>query len=391
MNTRNPMYSHRISRLTSSLIREILQIAQRPEVISFAGGLPSLTHMPAFDTSSAPKNLLQYGPTEGEMELRIAIAKYLCALGRECVPEQVLITSGSQQGLDLVTKLFIDDGTAVALESPTYLAAIQAFSLFGARFFAHSLFADGIDPETLELTIKTQQPAFVYLIPTFQNPSGYCYSLQKRQAIAHLLDEHGIPLVEDDPYRELMYDSIERTPISALLNHSPWIYLGSFSKIAWPGIRVGYIASSPHLFPLLMQLKLAADLHTNRLGQWWATNFLLGSDYDAHILRLRASYRALRDAMQTALQTHFHDLAEWSLPPGGLFFWIKLKNACDTRRLLSQSLARNVVFMPGEPFFSDNREKSSRLRLNFSHATSGQIAHGIAVLAEVIRESACCH
>ncbi len=379
------MYSERINRLTGSLIREILALTQQPGVISFAAGLPATTAMPPLDLSGAPQGLRQYGTTEGEPELRALVAQNLQALGRPCQPEQVLITAGSQQGIDLISKLFIDPGTPVLLEAPSYLAALQSFRLFGARFLTLPLTADGIDPQALRRRIVQDKPALVYLIPTFQNPSGYCYSDAVRREVAQVLDETGVVLVEDEPYRELVYQSVTRTPITSFLQRAPWIYLGSFSKTGMPGLRLGYLASSPELYPLLVRLKQSTDLHTNRISQWWATRFLSDPDYPAHLERLRARYRTQRDAMAAALDRHFRDIATWQVPAGGLFFWARLNAPVDTRVLLKAALAQQVAFMPGEPFFADDAMEHGWMRLNFSHASDAEIETGILRLAAVIR------
>lgn len=379
------MFAKRIERLAGSLIREILQVTQRPEVISFAGGLPATDSMPDVDFSGAPPELRQYGPTEGDPLLRTLIAQQLCAIGRDCTPEQILITSGSQQGIDLVAKLFIDAGTPVILEAPTYLAAIQAFRLFGANLVDLPLTPDGIEPDQLRSVIARQRPGFVYLIPNFQNPSGCCYSANTRHEIAAALDAGGTLLVEDDPYRELAYDQQDRTPIVALLKKSPWVYLGSFSKTACPGMRIGFLACSSELFAYFARLKQATDLHTNRFGQWWVANFIASPAYAPHIQRLRDCYRTQRDAMHAALQRHFHANADWELPAGGLFFWVRLNQQLDTRHLLSKALDRNIAFMPGEAFFANPNDTSSCLRLNFSHAKPEQIDYGIGVLADVLQ------
>ena len=379
------MYSERINRLTGSLIREILALTQQPGVISFAAGLPAATAMPPLDLSGVPQDLRQYGTTEGEPELRTLIAQNLQALGRSCKPEQVLITAGSQQGIDLISKLFIDPGTPVLLEAPSYLAALQSFRLFGARFLTLPLTADGIDPQVLRQRIVQHKPALVYLIPTFQNPSGYCYSDAVRREVAEVLDETGVTLVEDEPYRELVYQSVTRTPITSYLKRAPWIYLGSFSKTGLPGLRLGYLASSPELYPLLVRLKQSTDLHTNRISQWWATCFLSDPDYPAHLERLRARYRTQRDAMVMSLDRHFRDIAAWQVPAGGLFFWVRLHTPMDTRVLLKAALAQQVAFMPGEPFFADDAIEHGWMRLNFSHASDAEIEKGIQRLAAVIR------
>jgi len=381
------MYSERVTRLTGSLIREILALTQQPGVISFAGGLPAAEVMPVLDLSGVPQTLRQYGTTEGEPALRERIAADLQALGIAAAPERVLITAGSQQGIDLVAKLFIDPGTPVALEAPSYLAAIQSFRFFGARFLPLALAARGIDPDELRRLIAHDRPAFVYLIPNFQNPAGYSYARDAREGIARVLDESGVPLVEDEPYRELMYDPVDRTPITSLLKRAPWIYYGSLSKTGLPGLRIGFTAASADLHPLLVRIKQSTDLHTNRIGQWWAAQFLASPDYPAHLERLRARYRVQRDTMAAALARHFKDIGDWEIPAGGLFFWVKLRQLCDTRALLTAALARNVAFMPGEPFYTDQDAPRGVLRLNFSHATGEQIEHGIATLAQVIRSA----
>jgi DNA-binding transcriptional MocR family regulator len=381
------MYSERVSRLTGSLIREILALTQQPGVISFAGGLPAAEVMPALELAGVPQVLRQYGTTEGEPPLRERIAADLAALGIASAPERVLITAGSQQGIDLVSKLFIDPGTPVALEAPSYLAAIQSFRFFGARFLPLALDARGIDPDELRRLIAHDRPAFVYLIPNFQNPAGYSYAHAVRQEIARVLDDSGVPLVEDEPYRELMYDAVDRTPIASLLSHAPWIYFGSFSKTGLPGLRIGYAAASLDLHPLLVRIKQSTDLHTNRIGQWWAAQFLANPDYPAHLERLRTRYRVQRDTMAEALSRHFRDIGDWEVPAGGLFFWVRLRKLCDTRALLTAALAQGVAFMPGEPFYTDQDAPRGVLRLNFSHASAGQIEQGIAKLAQVIRST----
>ncbi len=340
-------FSERITRLKSSLIREILAAAQRPEVMSFAGGLPAEAMLPAVDWTELPASMGQYGMSEGEPALREAIAAQARALGVPCEASQVLIVSGSQQTLDLASKLFIDAGTEVLVEAPTYLAALQSFQLFGAQCLAVPQEADGPDLAVLRATLEQHAPAFAYLIPTFQNPSAVRYSEAKREAVAGLLDEFGVTLLEDEPYRELVFDQGSARPIVSRLKRASWIYTGTVSKTLLPGLRVGYLIASADLFPYLLRLKQSADLHSNRVGQWQALQWLGSDRYLAHLERLREFYRVRRDAMQAALDEHFRDLATWELPQGGLFFWLTLKQPLDTRTLLNQALAEDVVFMPG--------------------------------------------
>ncbi|WP_407297114.1 PLP-dependent aminotransferase family protein [Stutzerimonas zhaodongensis] len=380
-------FSERVDRLKSSLIREILAAAQRPEVMSFAGGLPAESMLPKVDWAPMPVSLGQYGMSEGEPALREAIAAEARSLGVPCSASQVLIVSGSQQTLDLASKLFIDKGTEVLLEAPTYLAALQAFQLFGADCLAVEQEADGPSLSALRQRLERHKPAFAYLIPTFQNPSAVRYSEEKRAAVAALLDEFEVTLIEDEPYRELVFDEERALPIVSRLRSASWIYTGTVSKTLLPGLRVGYLIATPDLFPYLLRLKQSADLHTNRVGQWQALQWLGSDQYRSHLDELRNFYRLRRDAMQAALTEHFADLADWQLPQGGLFFWLQLKRPIDTRTLLDCALARDVVFMPGEPFFVDPEQNPGYLRLNFSHVAPARLREGVSRLAGVIREA----
>jgi len=380
-------FSERITRLKSSLIREILAAAQRPEVMSFAGGLPAEAMLPAVDWAELPASMGQYGMSEGEPALREAIAAQARALGVPCEASQVLIVSGSQQTLDLASKLFIDSGTEVLVEAPTYLAALQSFQLFGAQCLAVAQQADGPDLAALRSMLEQHAPAFAYLIPTFQNPSAVRYSEAKREAVADLLDEYGVTLLEDEPYRELVFDQGSARPIVSRLKRASWIYTGTVSKTLLPGLRVGYLIASADLFPYLLRLKQSADLHTNRIGQWQALQWLGSDHYQAHLGQLREFYRVRRDAMQAALREHFSDLATWELPQGGLFFWLTLKQPLDTRTLLNRALAEDVVFMPGEPFFVEPDANPGYLRLNFSHVAAERMDEGLRRLAQVIRDA----
>ncbi|UDM16978.1 PLP-dependent aminotransferase family protein [Vogesella sp. XCS3] len=380
------MFSERIERLSGSLIREILAAAQRPEVISFAGGLPAADCLPKLDFSGVPPHLAQYGTSEGEPEFRAAIVQELARIGLDIDASQVLVLSGSQQALDLAAKLFIDPHTPVITEGPTYLAALQVFKLFGADITTVQQEQGQLPPAKLAEAIAASQAKLAYLIPSFQNPSGACYSEETRRGLAEVIDAANMPVIEDDPYRALSYDGEAPRPLVTHLKKAPWIYCGSFSKTLAPGLRIGYMVASPELMPYLLKLKQAADLHTNRLGQWFNTQWLNSGDYVGHLKELQQSYKVGRDAMQTALETHFADLADWLVPQGGLFFWLKLKQPRDTRPLLKVALEENnVAFMPGEAFYSQPEEGIGHLRLNFSHASPERIEEGIKRLAGVIR------
>lgn len=376
-------FAQRLSGLVSSPIRDILAAAQRPEVISFAGGLPATELLPSLGGWQPPVTAGQYGPSEGEPELRQQVAEILQARGLQVSADQVLITAGSQQGIDLVSKMLIDPNDTVAVEAPSYLAALQVFSLFQARIDNLGSSAEGLDFTQVEKVLAAD-PKFAYLVPTFQNPTGYAYSEAERARMAELLDEYQIPLLEDEPYRELDYDSGgDNTPIAARLQRAPWIYQGTFSKVLLPGLRIGYIAASPEFVPYLTRLKQAADLHTQRMGQLWVSHWLNSGRQPQHVASLVDEYKKRRDAMEEELQRHFSHMATWQVPHGGLFFWLKLRQPRDTRELLDKALAAGVAFMPGEPFFASGDESLGYFRLNFSHADPARLAEGVARLRTV--------
>jgi 2-aminoadipate transaminase len=381
-NPTHPAVTHlseRIARLEPSPIREILALAGRPETVSFAGGLPASAAFPDLALDGLPAESLQYGATEGDAGLRERVARDLVARGLRCGAEQVMILSGSQQGIDLVAKLFVDPGTRVAVEYPTYLAALQAFGLFGARFTRLR-----IDAPMASLSTGAR-PAFAYAIPTFGNPTGHCYDTAQRLALASACDALALPLFEDDPYRDLCYDASDRMPVCASLRRASWVYQGSFSKSLAPGLRLGYLAASPDLVPLLVRLKQAADLHSSRVGQWLVQRWLDDPRREARLDALVDLYRARRDAFAASLRRQFAGLGRWETPRGGLFFWVELDALIDTRTLLPRALERGVAFMPGEHFYADRPASSGRLRLNFSHADPDRVEHGLAVLADLVR------
>lgn len=370
--------SRRTSSLEASPVREILSAIERPGIISFAGGLPAKETFPDLSVSDAPPSCLQYGASEGDARLRQRVAQNLRNTGLTCSTDQVLILSGSQQGIDLIAKLFVDAGTRVAVEAPTYLAALQVFRYFGAAFqtLTASRPMAGMDP--------TNPPALAYVIPTFQNPSGYCYTTAERAAVAAFCDEFTVPLFEDDPYRDIAYDACDRRPICALLRRASWIYQGSFSKTFAPGLRLGYLAASPDLVPYLIRLKQASDLHSSRLSQHIVLGWLDEARCSRRLSDVVLAYRRKRDDFAAALARHFAGLAAWQVPPGGLFFWLQLNEPIDTRQLLPRAIEKGVTFMPGEHFFADRQHATGTLRLNFSQPTRAEVNRGLSILAELI-------
>ena len=378
--TQSLTLSRRVDDLVASPIRDILSVIDRPGMVSFAGGLPSEDTFPDVGRFPVPQRQLQYGPTEGEPELRARVADDLRRRGLKCTAEQVLILSGSQQGIDLVAKLFIDPATSVAVESPTYLAALQVFKFYGACMNAF----ESSDQAKLRAAIKGR--AFAYVIPNFQNPTGRCYSKAERETLSHVCDSTLTPLFEDDPYCDLNYDNCATDPICASLERAPWVYQGSFSKSLAPGLRLGYLACSPDLMPYFVRLKQASDLHSNRLSQWTVLQQLNDPSNPQRITKLVDHYREKRDRFGHTLSRYFSELATWVPPSGGLFFWMVLNStqAIDTTSLLSIALERGVAFMPGEPFFIDAESRPSALRLNFSHADAADVERGIAILADLV-------
>ena len=370
------MFAARISNLTESPVREILKVIDQPGMISFAGGLPAAECFPQLNWSGVGQEYLQYGPSEGEHELREQVAAVLCERGLPTRADRVLILSGSQQGIDLVAKLMIETATKVAVESPTYLAALQAFDLFGARYSAF----EPSEPDLAGASLS-------YTIPTFQNPTGHCYTRQQRQDLALACDRTGCVLFEDDPYRELAYSECDRTPVCSYIDNAPWIYQSSFSKTYAPGLRLGYLTCSDALFPHLVRLKQAADLHSCRVSQRLVTDLLKKRDnsYAEQI----SFYRDRRDYFNQVLHQHFSDIAQWSVPEGGLFFWLKLKPAysVDTRLLLQRAISEGVAFMPGESFYPSGSSPVPSLRLNFSHAPGDLVEPGLARLAEIFKST----
>lgn len=378
----NNRLSKRIKRLEASPIREILSVINRPGMVSFAGGLPATSHLPDF-SGDITRESLQYGPSEGELELREHVVGNLKARGLEVDADRVIILSGSQQGIDLVAKLVIDQGTPVAVESPTYLAALQVFSLFGARYLPYNV-------DTLEDAFIEMSPKLLYANPTFRNPDSVVYSTFQRQKLASACDDSDTIFFEDDPYHDLVYEHCDRTPVCAYLKKAQWIYQSSFSKTTAPGLRLGYMACSPELHTPLLRLKQAADLHSSRISQQLLLQLLNDETSDIRLNALRVNYRDRRNAFDTLLHEHLGDLANWTRPAGGLFFWLQLKSdtPIDTRTLLAEALSAGVAFMPGEPFFADRRQFSNSLRLNFSHADALDADRALSTLADILVRNA---
>ena len=385
--------ARRAERMNPSVIREILKVTERPGILSMAGGLPSPLSFPVEAMREAservlrdhPQAALQYAASEGYAPLREWVAEHLRGQGIEAGPDQVLITTGSQQGLDLIAKVLVDAGAPVAVETPTYLGALQAFSPCEPTFVSVAGDAEGPLPAALE-ALRHDAPGcrFFYVLPNFQNPTGRLISEVRRVALVAAAQRAGVPLVEDNPYGDLWYDA---PPPASLTSRWPEgsLYLGSFSKVLAPGLRVGYLVAPRALYPKLLQAKQAADLHTSGFNQRLVAEVLRDGFLDRHTPTIRARYRLQRDAMQAALQRSLPPGSEWQAPQGGMFFWVRLPEGFDAAELLDAAVARGIAYVPGAAFFAHAPDRRT-LRLSFVTLSAQEIDDGVAVLGQVVRE-----
>lgn len=397
-------YAFRTEGIKSSAIRELLKITQRPEVISFAGGLPASDVFPTERFEEAcrkvleqkPPLALQYGETEGYQPLRDMIARHITRYGIQARTENVLITSGSQQALDLIGKLLINPGDRILVEAPTYLGALQAFGVYGAEYVSVPCDEDGLRTDLLEEPLRAG-PKFMYVLPNFQNPGGSTLSEDRRRMLVQLADKYGIPILEDDPYGQLRYEGEHLPPLVVLdrenLRHDNGyalgnvIYLSTFSKTLSPGLRLGWIVAPPEVIAKLVQLKQGADLHTSTFTQFVAYEVARDNFLDEHVRKLRSVYRERRDAMLDALAQYFPPEVTWTRPKGGLFLWVTLPEGIDAKHLFQEALKQNVAFVPGDSFFAPNshsQEGSRHFRLNFSNAPPDRIREGIRRLSVAV-------
>ncbi len=391
-------YAQRTKTAKSSIIRELLKLTQRPEVISFAGGLPAPEIFPVERfreacqqvLTSNPSIALQYGPTEGYRPLRELIVAHMARYGILATVDNILITSGSQQALDLIAKLLINRGDRILVESPTYLGALQAFDLMGAEYVTVPTDDDGLQTSEMERALRSG-PKFMYILPNFQNPGGTTLSRPRRDELVLLSDKYGIPIIEDDPYGQLRYEGEHIPPLvvldrTNLLRDNGYllgnvIYLSTFSKVLAPGLRLGWIVAPPDVITHLVQLKQSTDLHTSSFTQMVAYEVARDGFMEEHVKLIRKVYKERRDAMLEALHDYFPPEVSWTHPHGGLFLWVTLPPGIDTMKLLDTALRQDVAFVPGEPFFPSGQETGSHMRLNFSNARPEQIREGIRRLS----------
>lgn len=387
----DPIFADRVTDVPRSFLREILKVALEPNMISFAGGLPSRELFPLADLRAATNKVfdevgadaLQYANSEGFMGLREWIAKrYKDKHGLEVDPDHVLITNGSQQGLDLIGKTLLNDGDDVVLEAPGYLGAIQAFSLYKAAFRPVQLNTDGIDIPQLEQTLKQYNPKVYYAVPNFQNPSGITYEDENRAQVAALIQNSRTYLIEDNPYGDLRFIGSHKTSFKKLLPDNT-LLLGTFSKTVVPSMRIGWIVAPPHIYDKLLIAKQASDLHTNSFGQRVVYQYVTDCDLDAHIDVIRKAYGQKRDAMISAIRDRFPKSVSHTEPEGGMFVWLTLPDHLSAMTVFEAAIKEKVAFVPGHPFYID-RDDTPTFRLNFSCMDIETIEMGIERLAKVL-------
>lgn len=389
MSTTPWTLARRAHKMNPSVIREILKVTEKPGIISFAGGLPSPRTFPVEAFASACEAVLR---TDGRAALQYASSEGLPALREwiagqlpwEVSPDQVLITTGSQQGLDLVAKVLIDEASPVLVETPTYLGALQAFTPMEPSIVSVDSDAEGIDVDDMKM--KAQGARFLYVLPNFQNPTGRTMSDARRQALVETARAISLPIVEDNPYGDLWFDQPPPLPLTAR-NPEGCIYLGSFSKVLAPGLRLGYVVAPKSIMPKLLQAKQAADLHSPSFNQRMVAEVLKGGFLERHVPTIRALYKHQCEVMLQALAEEMAGLdLQWNAPDGGMFLWVRLPQGMSAIDLLPKSVDKGVAFVPGAAFFAAEPDPRS-LRLSFVTASEEQIRIGIRALAAAIREA----
>ncbi len=386
-------YAHRVASIKSSAIRDLLGVATRPDIISFAGGLPSPE---AFDRHAVERAVadvlgeefepaLQYGPSEGLESLRESIAVLMKREGVHVHPDDILITDGAQQALDLLGKVFLEPGSEAVVEAPSYVGALNAFLAYEPRITAIPLDDEGIDVGALEreLDERSHTPRFVYVVPNFHNPAGVTLSAVRRDALLALAAERDITLIEDNPYGELRFDG---DPLPSLRSRNDEIvYLGTLSKVLSPGLRIGWASAPRPILEKMQHAKQGADLCSSSLTQHVADRFLRAIDFDTHVEHIRDLYRSRRDAMLAALEEFFPDECVWTRPAGGFFLWAQVPEYVDTVDMLAEAVEHKVAYVPGDAFYADGRGRD-RMRLSFCYPDEDEIHEGVKRLAVVVKD-----
>ncbi len=387
------LFAEQTHNLKSSAVRDILNVIQQGNVISFAGGLPSEENFPLDEIKTAyekvfasGRSCLQYGLTEGFIPLREAIQERMARKGIESDPSRILLTTGSQQTIDLFSRVMLSPGDVVLTENPTYLSALQVFRFNGAEIVAVNGDQDGMDPLDLEEKIKKHHPKFVYVIPTFSNPDGKVWSLERRIAVLELCNHYNIMILEDDPYGDIKFQEDEvYQPIASLdkpLSHV--MYTSTFSKSVAPALRTGWVTGPVEVVRMMAQAKQMADLHSSSIDQQALYYLLRDFPLDRHIQVLREQYRSRMMIMRDYLNKLEPGIFNWREPKGGMFIWVEATGNLNTPNLLNTAVAGGVAFVPGAPFFVGESEGLNTFRLNFSHSTPENIKLGMDRLVSVM-------
>ena len=387
------MFSNRISDVPKSFIREILKVSADPSIISFAGGLPNRDLFPVENIKDATNkvfdivgpDVLQYSNSEGYKGLREQIAKrYKSFYGIDVSTKNILITNGSQQGLDLLGKIFLNEGDSVAIEEPGYLGAIQAFGVYKANFLPVTVSEGGMDVEELKSVLQNNEPKMIYTVPNFQNPSGITYTNENRKNVAEVLKGSGVYLIEDNPYAELRFSgSNKKSFMEFLPEHT--ILLGTVSKTIVPSFRLGWIVAPDIVMEKLLVAKQAADLHTNYFCQRIVDQFLIDYSLDEHIEKIKKMYLSKKQNMVNAIKKYFPEEIEFTDPEGGMFLWVTLPKGISSMDLFDMAIKKNVAFVPGDPFYT-NKTGVNTFRLNYTNSDADTIDKGIKILSECIRD-----
>lgn len=389
-------FSTLASGLKASEIREILKLTTQPEIISFAGGLPAPEFFPIEELKKVDAEILekegmqavQYGTTEGYLPLREKIAEHMkTAFGVDCSAEELMITSGSQQGLSLLSQIFLDPDDVVLVESPTYLGAINAFTLQHPRFIEVPTDEQGIIPEALEKILQEHGKAvrLMYVIPEFQNPTGITWTEERRKAFMKVVGAYDFPIIEDDPYGELRYDGEKMKALKSLDTKGQLIFLGSFSKIFMPGLRLAWMAASPEILDKAVKLKQAVDLQSSSFAQRQAYYYMKRYDINEHVRNLVQVYGKRRTLMCETMKQYFPQGVTFTYPEGGLFTWVTLPEGMDATALMPKVLAEKVAYVPGGPFYPHGGHRN-HFRLNYSNMPEDRIVEGVKRLAAVLME-----
>ena len=388
-------FSKRTANTSSSFIREILKVTQRPEIISFAGGLPNPVSFPQEELKISMNRIAdkykdkiyQYSTTLGLDFLRQFIAsRYKKIHNMDITLDNIIITTGSQQALDLIAKVFLDKNDKVLVEEPSYLGLLQAFSMFEVDFVQTKLNDDGLDIECLKETVKKHHPKLAYLIPNFQNPTGLTYTKENRDLVFDVIKDEDMILIQDDPYGELRFNNEERIPYIGLNKTDKNIYLGSFSKIITPGMRLGYVIAHSEIIKKLETAKQASDLHSNIFAQYLISDYLYNNDLDKHIDKIKKLYKEQASAMIGAMEKYFPKNIKFTYPKGGMFTWVTLEEGKSSTKLFNIALEKNVAFVPGNPFYINQDVDVNTLRLNYTNADSPTIEEGIKRLAQAMEQ-----